>query len=113
MIFIEQPEIHLHPDAQALLADVIMDAVNMREDGKDRNVQIIIETHSEHLLQRVQRRISEEKLPASDIQAYFAQNNRQASKLDELGELFHFSKNQTMEMKIVRVFISDRIMENI
>ena len=30
-------------------------------------------------------------------------NNRQASKLDELGELFHFSKNQTMEMKIVRV----------
>lgn len=84
VIFIEQPEIHLHPNAQALLADVIMDAVNMREDGKDRNVQIIIETHSEHLLRRFQRRISEEKLPASDIQAYFAQNNRQASKLEKL-----------------------------
>jgi Uncharacterized conserved protein len=84
VIFIEQPEIHLHPNAQALLADVIIDAVNMREDGKDRNIQVIIETHSEHLLRRFQRRISEEKLSTSDLKAYFARNNRQASKLDKL-----------------------------
>lgn len=84
VIFIEQPEIHLHPCAQTLLADVIIDAINMREAGEDRRVQVIIETHSEHLLRRFQRKISEEKLSVSDMKAYFAKNNRQASKLEKL-----------------------------
>lgn len=84
VIFIEQPEIHLHPNAQALLADVIIDAINMREAGKKRRVQIIIETHSEHLLRRLQRRISEEKITTSDMKAYFAQNNQRSSKLEKL-----------------------------
>lgn len=84
VIFIEQPEIHLHPNAQALLADVILDAINMNENGKKRRIQVIIETHSEHLLRRLQRRIAEEKVSDSDIKAYFAENNRKYSKLNKL-----------------------------
>ena len=34
IIIIEQPEIHLHPAAQAQLADVVIDAINMSENGK-------------------------------------------------------------------------------
>lgn len=52
-ILLEQPEIHLHPSVQAGLADVFIDAV------KRRKVQIILESHSEHLLQRLQRRVAE------------------------------------------------------
>lgn len=84
VIFIEQPEIHLHPHAQALLADVIIDAVNMREAGNKRRIQIIIETHSEHLLRRLQRRISEEKITPSEMKAYIAKNNQNSSKLEKL-----------------------------
>lgn len=84
VIFMEQPEIHLHPNAQALLADVMIEAIRMREEGKKRKVQIIIETHSEHLLRRLLRRISEEKITTSDMKAYFAQNNQRASKLEKL-----------------------------
>lgn len=84
VIFIEQPEIHLHPAAQSLLADVIIDAIKMREKGKKRRIQIIIETHSEHLLRRLQRRISEKEVTTSDIKAYFAKNYNKASKLEEL-----------------------------
>jgi predicted ATPase len=84
VIFIEQPEIHLHPKAQSLLADIIIDAINMRESGKKRNVQIIIETHSEHLLRRLQRRISENIVQTTDIRAYFAKNGTKASKLEKL-----------------------------
>lgn len=85
VIFIEQPEIHLHPNAQALLADVMLDAINMKVEGKKRKIQVIIETHSEHLLRRLQRRISEEKVTTSDVKAYFAENNnRKYSKLQEL-----------------------------
>jgi predicted ATPase len=54
-VILEQPEIHLHPSVQAKLADVFIDVI------KTRNIQIIIESHSEHLLRRLQRRIAEEK----------------------------------------------------
>lgn len=68
-ILLEQPEIHLHPSVQAGLADVFIDAV------KTRNVQIILESHSEHLLRRLQRRIAEEKQKFSerDTALYFCQ----------------------------------------
>ena len=52
-ILLEHPDIQLHPSAQAGLADVFIDAV------KRRRVQIILESHSEHLLQRLQRRVAE------------------------------------------------------
>ncbi len=84
VIFIEQPEIHLHPNAQALLADVMIDAINMWESHRRRKIQIIIETHSEHLLRRFQRRISEEKITSSEMKAYFARNDRKSSKLESL-----------------------------
>lgn len=60
IILMEQPEIHLHPSAQSALADVMIDVINSRENGADRNIQIIIETHSEHFLRRLQRRIAED-----------------------------------------------------
>ena len=48
--WIEQPELHLHPAAQCTLGDVLIRALN-------RGRFSIIETHSEHLLLRVLRRI--------------------------------------------------------
>jgi energy-coupling factor transporter ATP-binding protein EcfA2 len=54
MILIEQPELHLHPEVQARLADFF---IKMAEEGK----HYMIETHSEHVLLRLQRRIVETK----------------------------------------------------
>ena len=62
IILMEQPEIHLHPSAQSALADVMIDVINSRENGKDRNIQLLIETHSEHFLRRLQRRIAEDSI---------------------------------------------------
>lgn len=72
IIIMEQPEIHLHPRAQSALADVMIDAINSRENGVDRNIQLVIETHSEHFLRRLQRRIAEDRLPRDKVSAYFA-----------------------------------------
>ncbi|HOC39727.1 MAG TPA: AAA family ATPase, partial [Thermodesulfobacteriota bacterium] len=47
IILMEQPEIHLHPGAQSALADVMIDVIKSRENGANRNIQLIIETHSE------------------------------------------------------------------
>jgi predicted ATPase len=51
-VAIEQPELHLHPALQACLGDVMIDAMN---SGPSRS--LLIETHSEHLLLRVLKRI--------------------------------------------------------
>ncbi|MGA3189878.1 MAG: DUF3696 domain-containing protein [Bryobacteraceae bacterium] len=64
-LLLEQPELHLHPSAQSVLADVFIDVV------KNRKLQIIFESHSEHLLRRIQRRIAEETFPAQDASMYF------------------------------------------
>jgi len=52
-ILFEQPEIHLHPSVQRGLADVFIDAMKVRK------VQIIVESHSEDFLRRLQRRVAE------------------------------------------------------
>lgn len=84
IILMEQPEIHLHPRAQAFLADVMIDVINAREDGHDRNIQLIIETHSEHFLRRLQRRIAEDAVKKEQVAAYFADVSRTSAILDEL-----------------------------
>jgi predicted ATPase len=72
-VILEQPEIHLHPAVQARLADVLIDAY------RKRHVQIIVESHSEHLLRRLQRRIAENELSNADAAFYFCEWTDQAS----------------------------------
>ncbi len=78
IILLEQPEIHLHPSVQADLADVLIDVVN------NRNVQIIVESHSEHLLRRLQRRIAEEELAADKAALYFCRIEGGESQIERL-----------------------------
>lgn len=77
-VVLEQPEIHLHPLAQAALADVIIQAATHRK------VQVILESHSEHLLLRLQRRIAEKEISAGDVKLYFCDAPRGVSKLTSL-----------------------------
>jgi len=51
---IEQPELHLHPAVQCSLGDLFIRAVNQAEERF-----FLIETHSEHLLLRLMRRMRE------------------------------------------------------
>jgi predicted ATPase len=84
IILMEQPEIHLHPSAQSALADVMIDVINSRENGKDRNIQLIIETHSEHFLRRLQRRIAENTVKKEKVSAYFANISKTPATLEPL-----------------------------
>ncbi len=77
-IILEQPEIHLHPKVQSDLADVLIDVV------KNRNVQIILESHSEHLLLRLMRRMAEEDISADQTALYFCQIHDGTSEIERL-----------------------------
>lgn len=98
IIIMEQPEIHLHPSAQAKLADVMIDVIHSREKGQNRNIQLIIETHSEHFLKRFQRRIAEDSISEKKVAAYFAKVDQFPAKLEALeidlfGNIRNWPKN--------------------
>ena len=60
-VLIEEPEIHLHPKAQADLASVLVEEA--KSDGK----QMIITTHSEHILGRFLTLVAEGRLSADEL----------------------------------------------
>ena len=98
IIIMEQPELHLHPSAQSVLADIMIAAISARENAKPRNIQLIIETHSEHFLRRFQRRIAEGILAENDFSAYFANNEVSPTVLEPLeinlfGDIVNWPKN--------------------
>ena len=91
-VLMEQPEIHLHPAVQSGLADLILRVAEVR------NVQIIVESHSEHLLRRLQRRVADEQASAEDVKLYFVSSRRgraQAAdlRLNEYGEIENWPAN--------------------
>lgn len=83
-VWMEQPEIHLHPQVQAELADVFISATQARENGKERNVQLIIESHSEHFLNRLQRRVAEGAIAPEDVAVYFCHRPDGTTALEPL-----------------------------
>lgn len=97
-IWMEQPEIHLHPQVQAELADVFISATQARENGKERNVQLIVESHSEHFLNRLQRRVAEGAISPDDVAVYFCRRGGSATELEPLrlnvlGEIENWPEN--------------------
>lgn len=83
-VWMEQPEIHLHPQVQAELADVFISAIRSRENSVARNVQLIVESHSEHFLNRLQRRIAEGDITPDDVAIYFCKRAGSATELEPL-----------------------------
>lgn len=83
-VLMEQPELHLHPAVQSEMADLFIEAIHARQRGVDRGIQFIIESHSEHFLHRLQRRVAEEQLSQDEVALYFCENGMTGSELKPL-----------------------------
>ncbi len=70
-IVIEQPELHLHPAAQSELAELFTEAVTDTEN------KLLIETHSEHLIRKLQVLVSDPKcrLTNEDVAVFYVDKN--------------------------------------
>jgi hypothetical protein len=77
-IMLEEPEIHLHPLAQSILAELFVDV------SKERNVQFIVETHSEHLFRRMQTLIAKQQITRKDAAMYFVERDGKAARMRPL-----------------------------
>lgn len=93
-LILEQPGIHLHPRVQSQLADLLIEVVT------ERNLQVILESHSEHLLVRLQRRIAEGKIEGDKIGLYFCSNDEakgvstlEPLEVDRVGNIRNWPEN--------------------
>ena len=77
-VLMEQPEIHLHPAVQSGLADVMLSV------AKARNVQIVVEGHSEHLLRRLQRRVAQGTAAPDQLKLYFVSARNSVARASDL-----------------------------
>jgi predicted ATPase len=75
LLLLENPEAHLHPQGQAVLGELMARCAN---DG----VQIIVETHSDHLLNGVRLAVKRDVIKSSDVVLHFF------SRPVETGEAF-------------------------
>ena len=80
-LLIEEPEGHVHPALQAEIGALFGDAVTRR---KRPLAHIICETHSEHLLLRIMRRIREGKLSKDKVAVLYVENHGKESTVSEM-----------------------------
>ncbi|MYF55891.1 AAA family ATPase [Candidatus Poribacteria bacterium] len=79
IISIEQPEVHVHPRLQADLGDLLVERIK-----KQHWNQFIIETHSEHLILRLQRRIYEKQIEPEDVSVIYVSRGPEGAKAERL-----------------------------
>ena len=92
IFIVQEPEIHLHPKAQAELGSLF-------KVLHKRGIQLIIETHSEHLLLRLQSHVRKGDIKAKDVNVYYvdpaAKRRKKKGKTVtriEIGEDGYFTK---------------------
>ena len=68
ILIIENPEIHLHPSAQSKFVDFLTFIASC-------GVQIIVETHSDHIYNGIRKHIHKDLIDAEDVRIYFFKQN--------------------------------------
>ena len=70
LLLIENPEVHLHPAGQAAMGGFLAEVAAA-------GVQVMIETHSDHVLNGIRRAVGDRKLPGDDVALYFFRPRRE------------------------------------
>jgi predicted ATPase len=89
IVIVEEPESHLHPLAQSKLAELFARV------SKERNVQFIVETHSEHLFRRMQTLIAKQDIKPNEAAMYFVERKGTVARLlpldlDDFGRVLNW-----------------------
>ncbi len=80
LLVIENPEIHLHPAGQSAIGAFL---ARVAADG----VQVVVETHSDHVINGMRRAVAEDFLPADDALIHYFDEAVTEITVDERGKL--------------------------
>lgn len=78
LIIIEEPETHIHPKAQAKLADLFVGCAN------SDNKKFMIETHSIFLVTQLQILIASGEISAEDVKVYYFDQDSEGTKITNM-----------------------------
>jgi predicted ATPase len=78
---VEEPELHLHPSAHALVADLFLKAAT----SVGSRVRFLVETHSETFLLRLRRRIAEGAILPEQVAVYFVEHDGARADVRRIG----------------------------
>ena len=70
LLLIENPEVHLHPAGQAAMGEFLAEVAAA-------GVQVILETHSDHVLNGIRRAVKNHTLPSEDVAIHFFRPRRE------------------------------------
>jgi energy-coupling factor transporter ATP-binding protein EcfA2 len=79
MVLIQQPEVHLHPRAQAALGSLFCGLV------RSGHSQIVAETHSDYIIDRVRQEVANGTITSSDVALLYFDRSRFATRIHQLG----------------------------
>ena len=93
VFLLQQPEVHLHPSAQAALGSLFCEVASLRQ-------QLIVETHSDHILDRIRMDVRDRKgsLKPDDVSILFFERKGldvqiHSLRLDEHGNVLDAPPN--------------------
>ena len=92
LLTIEQPELHLHPRLQSEMSELLANTVWTRSDGfledepdiESTGVQVLVETHSEHLVLRLQSLVRRKLIPHDEISLLYVWIENGSSKVKRI-----------------------------
>lgn len=118
ILIVEQPELHLHPAAQTELANLFAECVlPMGRKYKKENRKLLIETHSEHLIRKIQVLIADKTLRPDMVKVYYVDKNDEGiASISEMKILSNgkfaerwpsgfFDKAQELSMELLRASV--------
>lgn len=86
LLLVQQPEVHLHPRAQAALGSFF---VNLVQSAKKR---VVIESHSDYIIDRIRQEIAAGRIPAKSVALLFFHREKMETaiyevRLDDRGDV--------------------------
>lgn len=84
IVAIEQPELHLHPAMQAIIADAM---INVIKSKKESTTRLVVETHSQALLNRIAKRIKDGTIDKDvvNVVLFYKKKGENVSTVEQIG----------------------------
>jgi len=104
ILIVENPEIHLHPKAQSKLADFFVFLQNA-------SIQVIVETHCEHFINKLRHNVYKKKLESNDIVIYYKPSIQGMFEKISINANGHFVDDEKSEISFPSGFFDSTLSE--